>query len=283
MANVRVLEVFKSLQGEGIYVGVPSIFIRFFGCNFRCRKFGRSADEVIDGPNPEVAEIIKNIGQYKTLAELPLVKTGCDSYSSIYPEFKHFAKDYTVDELVKEINEHVPDETLRKQHHIILTGGEPMLRQKLFPTLFEHADMQNSYNNVTIETNGTQPISKEFGEFVRYNHNIKFTFSVSAKLSNSGEPREKAIQPHVVSDYCIYGKTYLKFVVTDESHVREALETIEVYRKAGFNGPVYLMPEGGTTDTNVLTAPTVAKLALQYGLRYSPRIQVDLFKNEWGT
>ena len=32
----RISEIFSSIQGEGIYVGIPMIFIRFSGCNQRC-------------------------------------------------------------------------------------------------------------------------------------------------------------------------------------------------------------------------------------------------------
>jgi len=33
---LRVSEVFYSLQGEGIHLGVPAVFIRLSGCNLRC-------------------------------------------------------------------------------------------------------------------------------------------------------------------------------------------------------------------------------------------------------
>ena len=40
MKKFRVTEVFYSVQGEGQFVGVPSVFLRVFGCNFKCEGFG---------------------------------------------------------------------------------------------------------------------------------------------------------------------------------------------------------------------------------------------------
>lgn len=34
---MRIHEIFESIQGEGIWLGVPSCFIRVAGCNLRCR------------------------------------------------------------------------------------------------------------------------------------------------------------------------------------------------------------------------------------------------------
>lgn len=34
---MRINEVFKSIQGEGLFIGVPTLFIRTAGCDLRCR------------------------------------------------------------------------------------------------------------------------------------------------------------------------------------------------------------------------------------------------------
>ena len=75
-------------------------------------------------------------------------------------------------------------------------------------------------------------------------------------------------------------------LVDDETAVEdaeEALETVDIYRAEGFSGPIYLMPVGGVESVYTLNNRRVAELAMKKGLRYSDRLQVPLFKNEWGT
>jgi hypothetical protein len=63
----------------------------------------------------------------------------------------------------------------------------------------------------------------------------------------------------------------------------DAERAIVEYRNAGFSGHVYLMPVGGVESVYAMNNRNVALLAIKNGLRYSDRLQVPLFKNEWGT
>jgi len=294
MAKLHYTEKFYSIQGEGRYMGVPSVFLRMFGCNFRCKNFGRYEKDILgveETHNPEVIEIIKNIDQYKTFTDLPLVSTGCDSYSSIYPEFKDFVTKETAEEIANGIMEILPFNEWQDEH-LVITGGEPLLGwQRYYPELLSHPKMQN-LKEITFETNGTQPLTPEFRQYLldwvlnpqygKRGHDA-LTFSVSAKLSCSGEPRERAIRPSVVCEYQEVGYTYLKFVVATEEDAEEAVETLDIYRGEGFQGPCYLMPVGGVESVYALNNRRVAELAMQNGLRYSDRLQVPLFKNAWNT
>jgi len=82
---------------------------------------------------------------------------------------------------------------------------------------------------------------------------------------------------------------YLKFVVRDEDDLTEVKEAIMMYRDAGVKiDAVYLMPETGEHGVSNPLFPRVydyevSQLALKYGYRYSPRLQINLFGNAWGT
>ena len=63
MEKLHYTEIFYSLQGEGRWTGVPSVFFRTYGCNFRCKKFGRDRDEVIELLEDAVVRIPEEIRQ----------------------------------------------------------------------------------------------------------------------------------------------------------------------------------------------------------------------------
>lgn len=283
MSKLKISELFYSIQGEGKYQGVPSVFLRTFGCNFTCDGFGMQKGE----KSLERVAVAINRENYKDYKSLPLVSTGCDSYASWDPLFKHLSPVLTTDAIVSSIMEMLPFNSW-KEEHLVITGGEPLLGwQRSYPDLLLHPDMV-ALKELTFETNGTQSLTDDFAKFLHneWHHSKGYhsvTFSVSPKLSVSGEAWEDAIKPDVIAQLDEYGYTYLKFVIANEDDANEALEAVDLYRKAGFDGPVYFMPLGGVESVYTLNNRRVAELAMKYGLRYSDRLQVPLFKNEWGT
>jgi organic radical activating enzyme len=287
MSKIKIAELFYSIQGEGRYMGVPSVFLRTFGCNFKCAGFGMPRGEM-SYEATDIAATHSMIESFQTYGELPLVSTGCDSYASWMPEFKDLSPMLTSDAIAERIMEILPFNQWQDEH-LVITGGEPLLGwQRAYPELLNHPSMRK-LKEITFETNGTQKLTPEFKTFLQeWGQNPPFvsrevTFSVSAKLSCSGEERHEAIKPDVVCEYQEAGYTYLKFVIATEEDAEEALETLDIYRAEGFTGHCYLMPVGGVESVYTLNNRRVAELAMKHGLRYSDRLQVPLFKNEWGT
>ena len=287
MSKLKIAELFYSIQGEGRFMGVPSVFLRTFGCNFKCAGFGMPRGEVSHEAT-DIAATHTMIESFMSYDELPLVSTGCDSYASWMPEFKDLSPMLESNAIADRITEILPYKRWEDEH-LVITGGEPLLGwQRAYPDLLNHPKM-SGLKEITFETNGTQRLTPEFKKYLlEWAQNPPFisreiTFSVSAKLSCSGEERSEAILPNVVCEYQEVGTTYLKFVIATEEDAEEALETLDIYRAEGFTGHCYLMPVGGVESVYTLNNRRVAELAMKHGLRYSDRLQVPLFKNEWGT
>ena len=281
---IKVSELFFSTQGDARYVGVPSIFLRTFGCNFHCKGFGMPKGEL----STEADNL--NIEEYDNYEQLPLVETGCDSYPSSDSRFKRFSPSRDIDSLVNDIVELLPFKEWREEH-LVITGGEPLLGwQRAYPELLNHPKM-HGLKEITFETNGTQKLHPEFADYLEEwswpevypGFEREITFSVSPKLTCSGHTTEEAIKPDIVCRYADVGYAYLKFVIATEEDAAEALEMTTRYRDAGFTGPVYFMPVGGVESVYALNNRRVAELAMTNGVRYSPRLQIDLFGNKWAT
>lgn len=293
--KLKISELFYSAQGEGRFVGVPSVFLRTFGCNFTCAGFGCQPGERSTGAD-EVAEVVH---MYNRFEDLPLVETGCDSYASWHPAYKHLSPNYETSEVVERMLALTPNHEWIQRNgndvHLVITGGEPLLGwQRAYEELLSHPSMLN-LQNLTFETNGTQALQPVFRQYLlNWTLNSKYnslaqrrtptalTFSVSPKLSASGESWEDAIQPKIVVDYEWVGTVYLKFVVDSQAHFEEVDQAVSEYRAAGFKGKVFVMPQGGVAVPYEKNRVNVANWALERGYNYSPRLHVDLWGNGWG-
>lgn len=120
MTKVALVEIFRSIQGEGYHTGRPAIFVRLAGCNLAC-VFAEGA--VCDTP------------------------------------YQHAAMKLSVFEVMAQVQELAGGIEARAQWHgeegrpmFILTGGEPTMAPQ-FDALVDAASQDGFY--VAVETNGT--------------------------------------------------------------------------------------------------------------------------------
>lgn len=234
-----VIDLFSSIQGEGSLTGIRHIFIRTSGCNLRC--------------------VFKN--------------SICDTeYSSFRPEKSKFS----LEDIVKFVRKDPAT-------HICLTGGEPCL----YPDFIKWVRMSFPFHHLTIETNGTIFPGEEVAQLIDL-------ASISPKMHSSNPEhiegfsrREREIDSSAwnIKNWIDNAKqTQLKYVIAEENNIDEVIDHIHSI-EAFFSGSpkrlggdyVYLMPAGSSFEELCKTRPLVGKLAMEYGLSVTDRIQFNFF------
>ncbi|WP_425060999.1 7-carboxy-7-deazaguanine synthase [Sporomusa carbonis] len=119
----HVVEVFSSIQGEGLYVGTRQVFVRFAGCNLACTY--------CDTPDS------------RQLCQFALVERTAGKRN-----FISVSNPLSLENLVQVINS-----LLTFRHHSIsFTGGEPLCQAA---SIIKLAPQLNA--PIYLETNGTLP------------------------------------------------------------------------------------------------------------------------------
>jgi 6-pyruvoyltetrahydropterin 2'-reductase len=286
--------IFRSVQGEGNRAGVLSVWLRFFGCNLKCQGFFQK--DPTDPNSWEIPEALNNGRIYKSLKDVPILHTGCDSGYSWHPNFKHLALDKELDEVVDDIESLLYDgewihPVTKNAIDLCLTGGEPMMQQDKIIALISKLDHDRYFTSwrepivIQIETNGTKKLTSEFQDFI-YDNVLDINWNISPKLFNvSGE--KNAVDYDVIAKLADTTKLgCLKFVVNNKPATWDELNThVSILRESGVHLPIYIMPVGATyeqqTDTKILSE--IANKAIDNGYHVSGRLQCSLFGNGVGT
>lgn len=317
MARFSWAETFISLEGEFLYQGYPTVYVRFARCNFTCQKF--------NNPNniPITNEVLGfNPMDYSNVKQIPLIKMGCDSLYAHDSRFEHMWESGDEHDLATKLTKLLPhmsellNYTIKDfdwiqcissydkwihpktgQPYILsLTGGEPTLYQKNIPILLSHPFF-NDLRLLLIETNASVPLREEFlryiNDWLTRDPSRKIIWSNSPKLSASGEDWNKAIRPDIVKqqrnvigslnqDCCVQ---YFKFVVgprtEDFDEVEQAMK--EYGDTIGYNNIVGVMPESCTAEQQNEIGVQVADMCIKRGYIYVSRLQNYLWGNEVGT
>jgi organic radical activating enzyme len=174
--------------------------------------------------------------------------------------------------------------------HMVFTGGEPMLKKSqegIVAILTEFERRGNLPKHVTVETNGTQPITPELVHFItEFEINGgEWYWSISPKLwSTAGEQHKRAIKPDVVGNYTLASANgQLKFVVNGSAESwQEVEQNTQLFREAGCDFPIWIMGVGGTLEGLKITEAMIADEAIARGYNYTSRVHVHIYGNAIG-
>jgi organic radical activating enzyme len=291
--KIRYSELFASFQGEAEFTGMPSMWLRFFGCNLTCDGFGQD-----DPCNPATYDLpykTIEIKKYATMADLPVLTKGCDSGYSWSSRFKSLAFDSNEQELAVQILR-IMDEKLgvtNWKHRILgtqpqmcFTGGEPMMQQKAMAAILR--EMENITNEVcpqiTIETNATKPIDKASFEEIR-DRAKHIHFAMSPKLfSVSGE--KDAVKQRIIEDYIELADTAtIKFVHNGTRKAWIELAELEEWLSTlPDHVTFWIMPVGATKESQeTQTTAEIVHESILRGYRVSARVHAHLLGNGMGV
>jgi organic radical activating enzyme len=296
LSTVEVSEIFYSLEGEHVEAGVPTVYIRFARCNKKCPLWNNTQDGI---NTTGYADLGFDPKDYNSLKDLPVITRGCDSQYSVNPKFSHIWKKYEADELLEAVLDLLPGKSWlnpRTSLPVILslTGGEPTLKMKWIVNELLKSPLIEGCKHILFETNCSVPLRTEditlLYEWIDEN-DCRLSWVNSPKLSDSGEPWKRSIMPAVALQqrnhkaFAWHGNQGFNFVVGCYDDLFEVEKAMNEYYAAGIpeTVAVSLMPEACTAEQQDKIARDIAQLCMDYGYRFSIRLQSVLWKNLPGT
>lgn len=265
---LKVNEMFCSIQGEGIYVGVPSFFVRTVGCNLRCVFKDSICDTAYTSFNPE--------------------KPLYDNWDDLMNAFRKLVEDNP------------------RVEHLVITGGESLLSRKDLEEFLTNVYKIKDFKT-TIETNGSLPMLNPLGKGYKidlYSVSPKLSTSVDWDCKFITEQQrdnhnKNRINYKNLYDIIKYSRNYqFKFVYSgpeciDEikdiySKISDLVNKEDDYEFENWirkhpNKHTQLMPEGITNDQLARTRKEAVAACVENGWRFCDREHIIIWGDKRGV
>ena len=166
------------------------------------------------------------------------------------------------------------EEEIRKYEckYLIVTGGEPLIQQKqLLPLLECH---KNKDFNIEVETNGTIVPTRNLISLIDH-------WTVSPKLSSSGNPRSSREVPAVYRFFAKLPSSHFKYVVRNESDIVEVQKIMSEYSLTPQK--IILMPEARDREGLIERSKWLVEICKSRGYLFSTRLHIILWGNRRGV
>jgi organic radical activating enzyme len=298
--KIRYSEIFNSFQGEAGFAGMPTVWLRTFGCNLECNGFGQK--DPTDPSSYVLPYQTIELKNFTKLEELPVFPFGCDSSYSWSNRYKHLVHTKTVEEIADELWQKAQELGANSSSggwvhwktdqpiQLCFTGGEPGLWDKQLAELIEVMESRGqSPFQITIETNGTKQFPAIAAKCNRYG--IPLYFSISPKLYTVSGEKTAVDYGTIVWALADY-QGWLKFVVDGTDRCWEELEDhLNWIKNACVNltGNIFIfetwiMPVGATKESQ--EGPTIAQIAnegMKRGYKIATRNHTYVYGNVIGS
>lgn len=249
--KIPVVELFASIQGEGMASGRPTIFIRFSGCNLRCMFNNSICDTSYTSFNPEKGKYslldVKNFIQDHSYITDICITGGCpflytDIVSKVCDIIEQCGKYFVSVETNGTIE--IPDEIFEKIDFFVIS-----------PKLSSSEPTKMKCDKVGIE----------FTESMKRHSSLRFNPKALEKIIKNA------------FDY------HFKYVIGSQSDFEEIEEQIAYLKQLNLdihNFNIYLMPAGSTQEELSQNRKMVAEYCVKYGYNYSDRLQIVIWNTE---
>jgi len=230
--ETQVVEIMSSIQGEGLTVGLRQIFLRFLGCNLRCRYC--DTPNSLDGQQG-LCQVEKTPGRR---------------------DFSYLPNPLNEEQILGIIKDL---EVNRRHHSLSLTGGEPLLQVDFLEGFLPQ--LKEKGLPVYLETNGTlmENLVRIIGQLDYIGMDIKLPSSLDGEScwNEHADFLEIAQQKEV----------FVKIILTAQTKEEEILQSLKLIQEIKRSIPLVFQPVspwGGLEAPEPWRVIELQDLALEY-------------------
>lgn len=258
--KLNIIDLFISLQGEGKYIGIPSLFIRVSGCNLRCCFKDTVCDTAYSSFNPERGKFSKD--------DVVNMLYGNPNISDIVitgGEPLMFGEE--LDDLIEYIGC-----ALDIDYRITIeTNGTYM-------PISSYVDLYSI--SPKLSTSIPVPDKPYY-----YTHDGKVLTKTFTK-DEVDKLNKTRYNPDAIAALMEEADFQLKFVYSGPeslNDIDELLDTLNKMGKSIYSEDIMLMPEGVTAEQINKNGREAAKICIERGWRFADRLHIRLWGDKRGV
>ncbi|MDO8681897.1 MAG: 7-carboxy-7-deazaguanine synthase QueE [Armatimonadota bacterium] len=224
--HAYISEIFSSIQGEGVYVGVRQVFVRFAGCNLSCDYCDTPASG-FDHPESCAVQIAPGERRFKELPNPLDVPTTLAAIINIELESPG-------------------------HHSVSLTGGEPLMQAPFLAELCP--ELRKSDLRAYLESNGT--LVDALSDALPHIDIVAMDFKLES--ATGIKPATEMHREFLAAAVAAGKDVFVKAIVTSSTAEEEIEECAAVIALAGRRIPLIIQP---VTSTNAnVQSPFAAQI-----------------------